>query len=104
VRHCVRMALTRHKELPKDFEAASPDLRPRIWARATLEQERLRGLISGRQGSLAALPGQAFGEHLQCLLAYDWPESVQTVSADNLARWGVTVFEAMEVARRNIVE
>ncbi len=104
IRHCVRMAMTRHKKLPEDFESASPDLRPRIWARATLEQERLRGLRMGRHGGLASLPGQAIGEHLQCLLAYDWPESVQTVSADDLAGWGVTVFEAMEAARRNLDE
>jgi len=50
------------------------------------------------------LPGHAFGEHLQCLLAYDRLESVQTVTGDNLARWEITMFEAMEAARRNLDE
>jgi hypothetical protein len=29
----VRMALAQHRELPDEFAAASPDLRPRLWAR-----------------------------------------------------------------------
>ena len=30
---CVRTALAQHRELPDEFAAASPDLRPRLWAR-----------------------------------------------------------------------
>jgi hypothetical protein len=104
IRHCVRMALTRHKELPEDFEAASHDLRPRIWARATLEQERLRAAFKWKEGSLADLPSQPLGEHLVAMLVYDWPESVQSVTNQNLAAWGVSVYEAMEAARHNLEE
>jgi hypothetical protein len=104
IRHCVRMALTRHKELPEDFESASPDLRPRIWARASLEHERLKSLIEGKDGTLADLPSQPVGEHLLAMLVYDWPESVQSVTDKKLEDWGVSLYEAMEVARRNLEE
>ena len=30
---CIGTALAQHRELPDEFEAASPDLRPRLWAR-----------------------------------------------------------------------
>jgi hypothetical protein len=104
LRTCVRMAMARHRELPDDFEAASPDLRPRIWPRAALEQERLRGRLAGKGTSLADMPSEPIGEHLLAYLAYDWPESVQSVRSENLDGWGVSVYEAMEVARRNLEE
>src|SRR5947208_2861434 len=31
---CVRAALTDRRELPEDFDAARPDLRPKLWTRA----------------------------------------------------------------------
>src|SRR5436309_1932929 len=43
LRTCVRAALTHRRELPEDFDAARPDLRPKLWVRASLEQTRLRG-------------------------------------------------------------
>lgn len=104
LKHCVRMAMTRHKELPEDFESASPDLRPRLWLRATLEQERLRSVVQGKDESLADLPSLPVGEHLLNLLVYDWPESVQSVNQETLDTWGVGLYEAMEVARRNLDE
>ncbi len=104
LRTCVRMAMARHRELPDEFEAASHDLRPRIWPRASLEHERLRGLLGDKGTRLAEMPSEPIGEHLLACLAYDWPESVQSVASENLADWGVTVYEAMEVARRNLEE
>jgi hypothetical protein len=104
LRTCVRMAMARHRELPDEFEAASHDLRPRIWPRAALEQERLRGLMGDKGARLADMPSESIGEHLLACLAYDWPESVQSITSDNLDAWGTTVYEAMEVARRNLEE
>ncbi len=104
LRTCVRMAMARHRELPDEFEAASHDLRPRIWPRTAIEQERLRGLMGENGAQLADMPSEPIGEHLVACLAYDWPESVQSVTSDNLEAWGVTVYEAMEVARRNLEE
>src|SRR5262245_14949862 len=56
LRTCVRMALAHHRELPADFDAARPDLRPRIWARATLEKQRLRGTLGETGGGLLDMP------------------------------------------------
>jgi hypothetical protein len=100
----VRTAMARHKELPGDFDAASHDLRPRIWARWGLEQQRLRKRLDDPGGADLDAPHEPIGEHLQALLAYDWPDSVQSITAENLAGWGVTFYEAMEVARRNLTE
>ncbi len=48
------------------------------------------------------MPSQPIGEHLLACLAYDWPESVQSINADNLRDWGVTVYEALEAALENL--
>jgi hypothetical protein len=88
LRVCVRRAMARHRELPDEFEAARPDLRPRLWARAGLEQERLRGRLGDPGGGPGEPPAEPIGEHLLALLAYDWPETVQSIAADNLEGWG----------------
>jgi hypothetical protein len=104
IRICVRTAMAHHRELPDEFEAASHDLRLRLWPRAAVEQERLRNRLSDQGAGLAGLPYEPIGEHLLAFLAYDWPESVQSVKAESLTAWGVTIYEAMEVARRNLDE
>jgi hypothetical protein len=49
-------------------------------------------------------PTEPVGEHLLAMLVYDWPETVQSISAENLTGWGVMLYEAMEVARQNLEE
>jgi hypothetical protein len=104
LRMCVRTALAPHRVLPGEFDAACPDLRPRIWARSALEQERLRGLLGDASGRPVELLSEPVGEHLLAFLGYDWPESVQSLKAEDLAGWRVTFYEAMEVARQNLEE
>jgi hypothetical protein len=101
---CVRMALTEHRELPDEFEAASPDLRPRLWARSVLEHHRLLTLLDDSGGGELDAPSEPVGEHLVATPVYDRPESVQSIIAENLAGSGVTFYEAMEVARQNLEE
>ena len=55
LRTCVRTAMARHRDLPDEFEAASHELRPWIWPRASLEQERLRGLMGDKGAQFAGL-------------------------------------------------
>ena len=104
LRSVARGVLTHLKKLPDEFDAASPDLRPRLWPRVALEQERLRGRLDDEDGGLPALPGESVGEHLIACLAYDWPESVRSIGDEDLRRWGVTFYEAREVAKRNLEE
>ena len=102
LRHCVRVALSSDRKLPSEFDQARPNLRSRLWTRAGFEQMRLKNLYSeGDTGGLD-LPSQPVGEHLLACLAYDWPESVQTINDDNLREWGVTNYEALEAALENL--
>ena len=87
---------------PSDFSEAGPNLRPRLWSRAGLDEVRLRNLYTDADQGGLNLPCQPIGEHLLACLAYDWPESVQSINDDNLREWGVTVYEALEAALENL--
>ncbi len=103
LRSLVQGLLTPEKGLPDEFDVARPDLRPRLWSRASFEQMRLRNLLDSERG-MPDIPLEPIGEHLLASLAYDWPQSVQTINAENLSGWDVTLYEAMEVARQNLAE
>jgi hypothetical protein len=98
----VRAALSHLKEMPEEFEAATYDLRPRLWARATYEQLRLRCELSGHE--MPDWPLEPIGEHLYLSLVYDLPESVRSISNDDLSNWNVSYWRAREVAVQNLQE
>ena len=50
---------------------------------------------------MACLP---LTDHLVACLVYDLPSSMQFVMADQVEKWGVTLYEAMEVALQNLDE
>ena len=98
----VRAALSHFKVLPDDFEDASHDIQPKLWTRASFEKIRLRQMIDGGQNP--NMPAQLIGEHLLAGPVYDLPESIRSLSNDELEAWGVSYYEIMEVARRNLEE
>lgn len=98
----VRAALSHLKEMPEDFSDASHDIRPRIWTRSTFEQLRLRQQIEG--GKPIDWPLEPIGEHLYLSLVYDLPESVRSISNEDLENWGVTFWEAREIAIQNLAD
>ena len=98
----VRAALSHLKEMPSNFDEASFDIRPRLWTRATFEQLQLRRRIE--KGPPVNWPLEPIGDHLYLSLVYDLPESVRSLSQDDLEQWGVTYWEAREVAIRNLQE
>jgi len=102
VRSLARGILGSTKGLPKDFELVRADLRPRLWLRASLEQVRLMNILEGNPVQPKPLLSESIGEHLILSLAYDWPDAVQSLYDDDLNEWGVTFYEAMEVARQNL--
>jgi hypothetical protein len=61
--------LTPRKGLPKDFDLARADLRPRLWVRAMFEQMRLHFLATGLGVEPQPPPSQPIGEHLIATLA-----------------------------------
>ncbi len=97
-----RAALSHMKPIPDEFSDASYDLRPRLWARSTFENMRLRNLIDG--GPEPNWPIEAIGSHLILSLVYDLPESVRSVNGDELEGWGVSFWEAREAAITNLAQ
>lgn len=102
LKHIVRALLSYHKELPDEFEHARYDLRPMVRTRSYFDLIRLQQQAEGNEGP--DIPYEAIGDHLAASLVYDLPESMRTISQDSLDDWGVTYYEAMEVARRNLEE
>lgn len=88
-------------EPPTDFDDAKADLLPSLRARSYVANidELLRG-----KGEGGDLPYEVIGEHLAATLVYDLPHSMQTVGSKQLEDWGITFYEAMEVAKRNLAE
>ena len=80
--------------LPEDFADASHDLRPRIWGRKQLSQLDPEKLP----------PHHLVGSNLIATLVYDLPDSVRTISEGELEGWGVSYYEAMEVATSQLIK
>ena len=97
-----RAALSHLKPVPDNFQDASYDLRPRLWARSTLENMRLRARINGENEP--NWPVEPIGSNLILSLVYDLPESVRSISADELEDWGVSFWEAREPAIANLAK
>ncbi|MGO9919413.1 MAG: hypothetical protein ACLQIB_32530 [Isosphaeraceae bacterium] len=104
VRSVARGLVTSRKGLPEEFDLARADLRPRLWLRAAFEQMRLNAAIEGASVAPKAPPFEALGKHLIATLVYNWPEVVQSIDNENVTEWGVSFYEAMEVARENLEE
>lgn len=96
----VRGSLSHLKEMPEEFDDAKCDIYPKVWTRATLECTRLRQQLQGDKQ--LDIPTQIIGEHLELSLCYDLPEAVRTISQGDLDSWGVSYYEAMEIAQRNL--
>ena len=100
VKHWVRNWFSASKDAPEEFEDAKHDLLPVVRSRAHFELNSLRGEVES--GSPVSLPYQTLGEHFGVGLVYDLPDSMRSVPQSNLDAWGVTLYEALEVARENL--
>jgi hypothetical protein len=87
-------------EPPKDFNDSKDDLLPALRARAYLEIDVHR--LSETFRSEVDVPFQVIGEHLALSLVYDLPQSMRTVDSKLLEQWGMSFYEAMEVAKHNL--
>lgn len=102
LQNVVRGSLSYLKELPEDFDAARHDLRPVVRPRSFYELT-LRELQSRAETPTTAAY-HLLGDHLAAGLVYDLPESMRTLSCEDLESWGVTEFEAFEAAVDNLRE
>jgi uncharacterized protein YtpQ (UPF0354 family) len=89
-------------EIPDDFDDVRPDLLPTVRTRSMLDVLRLDAEIAG--GQSIDVPWLPLTDHLVVCLVYDLPSSMRFVSQENLDTWGVTLDEAVEVARKNLEE
>ncbi|MCE9556350.1 MAG: hypothetical protein K8T91_23625 [Planctomycetes bacterium] len=103
IRKSVTACLVAQQDLPEEFEDAKPDLRIKLWCRATIEKLDLERMIEANKKGVD-LPLQSVGEHLYATVVYDFPNSVRSVSSEEVSKWGVTPYEAMEVAKQNLAE
>jgi len=95
-------AMVNPMEIPREFEDVKPDLLPTVRPRSLVESMRLKSLLDGGQpAEMAAAP---LTDHLVICLVYDLPNSMQFVMADQVEEWGVSLYEALEVARQNLDE
>jgi hypothetical protein len=87
-------------ELPAEFDDVHPDLLPVVRSRFYLESVGLQSKARG--GEDFTVPQQIIGDHLALSLVYDLPQAMRSIGQDDLERWGVTFYEAVEAARRNL--
>lgn len=87
-------------ELPEDFDDVHPDLLPVIRSRFYLESVALQSRARG--GEAVAVPQQMIGDHLALSLVYDLPQAMRSIIQEDLDRWEVTFYEAVEAAKNNL--
>ncbi|MCA9237379.1 MAG: hypothetical protein KDA44_18020 [Planctomycetales bacterium] len=89
------------REPPEEFDDAKPDLLPVVRSRSYFEVDLK---LSGVDDSKVSFPYAVLAEHLCVSLAYDLPTSLIQVKDDDLTKWGVTLYEALEVAKENLLQ
>jgi hypothetical protein len=67
-----------------------------------LEQTRLQAQIDGGDASKLEIPEYEIGTHLVASLVYDLPEMMKSINKEQLDKWGVSYYEALEIARENL--
>jgi hypothetical protein len=97
-----RLFVKRDDDLPSDFATARGHIRPKVWARVALEQIRLQAQIDGGDANTFEIPEYEIGTHLVASLVYDLPEMMKSINKEQLDEWGVTYYEALEIARENL--
>ncbi len=89
-------------ELPEVFDEAKKNLRPKIWPRAAYANLDLRQRLNNAKAFDSPL--YLLGSHLVTTVVYDLPTSMRSLSNEDLEKWGVTYYEAMEIACQNLQE
>jgi uncharacterized protein YtpQ (UPF0354 family) len=100
IRTTVRSWFLSGKDLPEAYEDACYDLLPTIRSRAFIEFTLLQ--LSNDGNRLPNWPYQIIGEHLALGLVYDLPQAMRSISQEDLDRWEVSFYEALEKARDNL--
>ena len=101
LQHFLRSCLgTVGMELPDDFADVHPDLLPVVRSRFYLESVGLQARTRGNES--LNVPQQLIGDNLSLSLVYDLPQAMRSIGQSDLDAWGVTFYEAVESAQRNL--
>lgn len=101
LRQWARNWFTYLREFPEEFEDAKHDLMPIVRSRWHFESLRLQGEVE--KGVSVTWPHQVLGEHFGIGLVYDLPACMQSFAQIRLDKWGVTFYEALEVALEDLM-
>jgi hypothetical protein len=101
VRNFLAMWHTTGRPLPTDFADAKADILPALRARSYFELDLAR---ASRGQPRMSPPYEIIAEHLALALVYDLPTAMRTIGDEDLDTWGLTFYEAMEVARQNLAD
>jgi len=101
LRNYLAMWHTTGLPLPTDFADAKADILPALRARSYFELDLARA--KGSRDSTPP-PYEVVAEHLAVALVYDLPTSMRTLGEEELSEWGITFYEAMEIARQNLAD
>lgn len=102
LRRIVVSILSSHQELPDELEHARHDLRLKLWCRATIDKMDLKAQVEGKPG--LEMPLVPVGEHLYASVVFDFPTAVRSIQSEDLETWGVTPYQAIEIAKQNLIE
>ena len=100
IRHWVRNWFSLLRDMPEDFEDVRPDLLPIVRSRSHFELNQLRSVVES--GTPISWPYVPLGEHFGVALVYDLPDAMRSIPQANLDAWGLTLYEALEIARENL--
>jgi hypothetical protein len=100
IRRWVRNWFSLLRDMPEDFDDAKPDLLPIVRSRSHFELSQLRSMVEN--GAPINWPYVPLGEHFGVALVYDLPDAMRSIPQANLDAWGVTLYEAIEIARENL--
>jgi uncharacterized protein YtpQ (UPF0354 family) len=96
----VRNWFATDKSMPEGFQDASNDLLPAVRDRGYFASAELMIRLEGNPQAI--VPYQLLGDDLAVGMVYDLPESMRMIRTIDLEKWGVTLYEALEVARANL--
>ena len=99
---CVRNWFVTDSQIPDDFEDAQHDLMPSLRSRAYVDFMLRRLELEGNEVGQAAY--EIVGEFLAAGVVYDLPTSMCMIDQENLDKWGISLYEALEVAKANLME
>jgi hypothetical protein len=88
-------------ELPDEFDDVKSDLLPVLRARTYFEVDLKRVAAAEK---IPDIPYSIIADSLCATLVYDLPASMRQINQENLDKWGVSFYEAMEVAKANLQE